>query len=85
MKNTSNQELITPEKRFECELKLFRNLSSGICCALETILDLFDAFSAKQKSQFLREIENTKLNIHSVIELLGNKHKNYKNDSSDKA
>jgi hypothetical protein len=84
MKNASNQELITSDKRFEYELKLFQNLSSGLCCTLETILDLFDTFSPKQKSQFLREIENTKLNIHSVTELLGSKRKKYKNDSSDK-
>ena len=84
MKNTPNQELITSKKRFEYELKLFRNLSRGICYNLETILDLFDAFSPKQKSQFLREIENTKLNIHSVTELLGSKYKKYENDSSDK-
>ena len=81
MKNASDQNLTTTEKRFEHELKLFHNLSNGIFFNLEAILDLFDDFTPEQKGILLREIENARLNIHAISELLGGKYKKDVNKS----
>ena len=68
MKNDQKTFSITnaEQKRLKYELKLLKNLSSGLCSSLERMLDYSESLPEEQMSRVLQELENSKQNILAV-------------------
>lgn len=72
MKNKQNSAIQRDPKYLNRELKMFKNLAQHFCCSAEKVLDSFEQFSEKQKSEILQELERTSQNVCAISEYVSN-------------